>query len=273
MDSLKDNVVEVKFPEREFNVQSKSLPSEVQKETIERRVVLSDRDYEALGFILEMKFSAIEEIFEKFYKSTDESGSEVGFSYLKKRLVQLEQAGYLESIKAFSNKKRLYVATRDAYQVLKRVFPDRDYVKPHSFIDARTVVHDYLVLKMRLELEKRKGITSWISDRTLRKMPGAVSQLKGRYSPDGVYELPDGTKVAFEFEISTKAKIRYQEKIRKYVGWFREHRNDPNVFKKVHFVVVRDFVKINLEKQIGLNKDLFEIEKAQVYLPEIEGLK
>jgi hypothetical protein len=238
-----------------------------------RRIKLSARDFEILEFILEMRFASLDEVCAKFFKGSPNNKTVDGQWYAMKRLPQLEKAGYLGSSKRFSETKRLYFANLKAYFLLNYVFPEKNLPRPTETIDARTVVHDYIVLRLRLELEKREIARSWISDRSLKVQTGILGELSEGYSPDGIYKTSDGPSVAFELEIALKSKARYQDKIRRYVQWLREHRNNPEAFKKVHFVTTNESVKKHLDNFTAMYRELFKIEMVSEYITESVGLK
>ena len=243
------------------------------KATIEPTVVLSDRDFEILEFILEMKFASLEEIYEKFFKSIGVGGKEAGFHYAKKRLPQIEQAGFLKSTKNFSEGRRLYYAVQKTLSILQRAMPEKTLSRPSGNIDGRTVVHDYLLLKLRLEMEGRGLVSAWQSDRNLKVQTGILSQLGGSYAPDAIYTTSSGEKIALELEIAIKGKARYQDKINKYVGWIREHRNDRTAFKSVHYVMMNINGKKHIDHFTGMYGDYFKVEMAAQYLPVGLGLR
>lgn len=248
-------------------------PTKPKRQPKDRKIILSDRDFEVLEFVLEMKFASLDEVCEKFFKGSPADQNVVGYWYAKKRLAQLEQAGFLKSTKQHSESRRLYFVKLKAYQVLKNLYPEKNLPRPTESIDGRTVAHDYLLLRLRLELEKRHQAFSWISDRSLKMQTGILSQLSETYSPDGIYKPIDGPSVAFELEISLKAKSRYQDKIKRYVQWIREHRNDPTAFKKVHYVTTNESVKKHLDNFTAMYPDLFKIEMVTAYFTESVGLK
>lgn len=238
-----------------------------------KRVVLSDRDFEILQFILEMKFASLDEVCAKFFKGSPVDQNIVGYWYAKKRLSQLEKAGYLASSKRFSETKRFYFATKLAYSALSNLFLGQTLLRPIGSIDGRTVAHDYLVLRMRLALEKRGLCHSWISDRSLKIQTGILSELKAGYSPDGVYQPLQGPAVAFELEIALKSKARYQAKIKKYIDWIQRHSNTEGAFRSVHFVTTSAVVKAHLESFSAIYRSMFKIEMVGEYIDGEVGLR
>lgn len=102
---------------------------------------------------------------------------------------------------------------------------------------------------------------------------GILGKLEDAYTPDGIYKSIQGAPIAFELEIALKSKARYQDKVKRYVQWIREHRNDPSAFKKVHFVTTNEAVKKHLDNYTTIYADIFKIEMASNYFTESVGLK
>ena len=61
-----------------------------------KSVVLTDRDFEVLEFIMDMKFAGVDEVFEKFFKVTLSNEPAKSSLWAKKRLMQLEQGKFLK---------------------------------------------------------------------------------------------------------------------------------------------------------------------------------
>lgn len=268
------------FELKSTELKTKELLNELNKVSIGntqktpiKKLILSDRDYEVLEFVMDMKFASLDEVCEKFFRGSPIDSNVVGYWYAKKRLAQLEQAGFLKSTKQYSESRKFYYATLKSYFTLTNLYPEKILSRPSFAIDGRTVLHDYLVLRIRLELEKKHLAHSWISDRNLKLQKGSISTLSKSYLPDGIYKPIQGNAVAFELEISLKAKSRYQDKIKRYVQWIREHRHDPLAFKKVHYVVAKDVVKKHLDHLTAMYPDIFHIEPLNNYIKENAGLK
>ncbi len=267
-DQIKNRLINT--VQTEFNVENILLnqPANIykkQKTQILKNIILTERDYEVLKFILDMKFSSIHEVNEKYFKSSNSICSEVRNSYALKRMSKLEKDGLLKSTRAFDATKRLYFVTQKAYKILTQIYPDQNLIRPIRNIDGRTVVHDYYLLRLRLKLESEFKIKSWISDRRLKVENGLYSRLGEGNTPDAIYCDYLNQPFAFELEISVKAKSRYQDKIKKYVQIIREHRNSLEVFKKVHYIVFSDVTYKHLVEYTNLYKDFFKIEMATAY--------
>lgn len=231
----------------------------------DKGIVLSKRDFDILEFILDMKFVSLDEVFFRFFKI--KGGSDVAKNDLwtRKRLLQLEQAKFLSSIRSFSEATRFFVATLKAYYVLSNHKPGEQLSKPSRGIDQRTFLHDKLVLQARLHIEQNLKVTSWISDRKLRSSKELAGGLTALYVPDGIYMLPDNEKVAFELEIAVKAKGRYQDKVKKYVQLMRATSAQHKIFDRAHFVCAKDIVANHLIKETRIYGDLFKIETMDTF--------
>ena len=95
-------------------------------------------------------------------------------------------------------------------------------------------------------------------------MQGVHSLLGEGNTPDGIYTTNQNEKIAFELELSVKAKSRYEQKIRKYISIIRDHKNNIETFTKVHFMVSSDVTYKYLIQYSKLYKDFFMIEKINI---------
>lgn len=229
------------------------------------RIVLTNRDYEILKFILEMKFSSIDEIHFKFFKSSNSKGIRVGTSYVIKRLSQLEKEGFLSSTRAFNATKKLFYGTQKAQNLLSKIYPELNLPRSIKTIDGRTVAHDYYLLLLRLKLEESGKSNNWISDRKIKSSPELYGSLGKVNSPDGIYTNTENQKVALELEVSVKSKTIYKDKVSKYVNFIRSNYNDPNSFKMVHYVVFSHISFDLLTSYSSIYKQFFSIEMVGNY--------
>ncbi len=258
------NSVQTEFQIESLLKEGRKYLSESKKLTNKKMISLTKRDYELLYFVLEMKFCTYEEAYKKIYRTNVFDGSTNGPTYSIRRLSQLQKEGFLKSTRAFDASKRLFYGTRKSNNLLKKIFPERNVNRECTCIHGQTVVHDYYVLKTRLKLEESFGVTSWISDRSLKLVPGAYSEFDNGNTPDGIYVNPEGC-FAFELEVSVKSKARYQAKVRKYVDYIRANQVDPSVFKKVHYVVFSNAAFKTLNAYTAIYGSYFKIEKAEAY--------
>ena len=247
------------------------LTEEPKRKTVSKNVVLSERDLEVIEFIIDMKFASVEDIFEKFFKVTLSSQEAKSDLWARKRLLQLEQGKFLNANKVATEKISYYTATFKAFYALSNVHPEKAFVKPIGGFDMRTFVHDKLVLKCRLDLEKRFNVTSWISDRKLKSSAELSGGLSSIHIPDAIYTFPSGKRVAFELEIARKAKSRYVDKIRKYVQVMRSTEAAKKKFDVVHFVCTQDAVYDLLVKETKIYGGLFLIQTMNQFIAELSG--
>jgi len=234
-----------------------------------KNVELTNRDLEIIEFIIEMKFAAIEDVFERFFKVTQNQSVAKSDLWTRKRLLQLEQGKFLKAHKLHQEKTTFYTATSKAYYALSNIFPEKLICKPSLSIDTRTYGHDKTVLKFRLALESRLKVTNWLSDRKLRSFPDLTGGLSGVYVPDGIYTLPGGESIAFELEIARKAKSRYGEKIRKYLSLLRSSDTTKKKFECVVFVCAKESVRDQLVKETRIYGKHFRVLTMQEFITEL----
>lgn len=231
-----------------------------------KNVELTQRDFEIIQFIIEMKFSSVDEVFQKFFKVKLNSEPAKSQAWAKKRLQQLEKARFLKSMYSFSESTRLYVGTYKGYYALAQIKPLEFLVKPHLGFDQRVFSHDLQVLNCRLQLEESKSGLDWISERKLKSDPQVLKNLTQLYIPDGVYTSISGQKVAFELEIAIKAKSRYKDKIKKYINIIRSEKAEAKLFDRVHYVCAKDTLKSYLIKETRIYGAFFKIETLAEFL-------
>ena len=231
-----------------------------------KNVELTARDFEIIQFIIEMKFSSVDEVFRKFFKLKLNAELAKSQAWAKKRLQQLEKARFIKSVYSFSESTRFYVGTYLGYYALAQMKPLEFLVKPHSGFDQRVFNHDQQVLNCRLHLEESRSGSDWISERKLKSDPKALKNLTQLYIPDGVYTSTSGQKVAFELEIAMKAKSRYKDKIKKYINIIRSEKAEAKLFDRVHYVCAKDTLKSYLIKETRIYGAFFKIETLSEFL-------
>ena len=187
----------------------KSKPIEV--------ILLTSRDYEIINFVCEMKFASLEDIFEKFFKKLKDGSESKSLWWARERVTELYKHGYLNRIYSFNERKAYYLGTKKGYYELIKGYPSVIPTRPVESINFNTFAHDKLLLSLRLKMENKSQCSKWISDRTLSQFPELCPSIDKSYLPDAIYTTPSGEKIAFELEISRKAKKRYKEKIQSYV--------------------------------------------------------
>jgi hypothetical protein len=264
MNQLQNNV-QTEFEADGINQKNEKLISEDQKLPIKRGISLTQRDYEVLIFLVEMKFASLDEICFKFYRNCSNEPGEVSNTYVIKRLSQLIEEGFLKSTRAFDATKRLYYPTIKSYLLLLMLFPERKLPRPTKNIDGRTVVHDYYLLILRLKFEILKKSSYWVSDRTIKQTLDAYNELGGGNTPDGIYIDSNNRPVALELEVSVKSKAIYMEKVKRYVEFIRAHQARPEMIKHVHYVVFGEPSFKTLTAYTALYSNYFTIERASSY--------
>lgn len=248
-------------------------PSELEREQTSffkmkppKALELTDRDLEILRFVIEMRFSSVEAVFKKFFYVTRTEAVAKSQAWAQKRLSQLEKAKFLSAVYNFADRTKYFSGTLKAYYALSNLNPQLSLVKPTGGVDQRTFGHDRTLLDLRIQFEDRALAKDWISDRQLRATPELTGGLSGTYVPDAIYTTPSGEKVALELEISTKAKDRYREKVKRYVYLLRSSK-EVKPFQRVQFICATEVVKRHLERETKLYPEYFSVEPLGLYLP------
>ncbi len=157
-----------------------------------KRVILQDRDYEVMKYILEQKFLLRDQITKWFYKTQ---------SY--KRLWELMLSGYLKKEDVVLDPKDHFLITGLGLRALAE--RGVNGIRPASSIDIRFYFHDRTVTDLRLLFESIGLARDWKSEKVLR------SELSALKVPDGVFLSPAGKKIAFELEVAPKENKRYKK--------------------------------------------------------------
>lgn len=249
----------------ELNIEEKQLSSKKSKPT--EVILLTSRDYEIMSFVCEMKFASIEDIYEKFFKTLRDGSESKSMWWARERITELYKRGYISRSYSFYERKAYYLGTKKGYYELIRSYPTVIPTRPVESINFNTFEHDKLLLSLRLKMEKQNECSNWISDRTLSQFPELCPSIDKSYLPDAIYTTATGEKVAFELEISRKAKKRYHEKIQSYVKCLRLNKDSLSIFKKVIFFVTQESVKDLLDNEIKLYKQYFDIRFDNSILP------
>lgn len=230
---------------------------------------LTKRDLEVLRFVLEMKFVSIDEIYERFFKVKMNGEISKSNWWARDRVYQLKKQGFLRAVSFYTEARSFYVATSKAYHLLRESYSFEQICFPSSSIEIRTFRHDWLVTKCRLELEKKRGISSWVSEKVLKSEEGLLSGLPKKYMPDAIYSNSFGEKVAFELELATKAKARYQQKVRLYSKLMRQNETKSSKgFGKCLYVCQKDSVADLLRKFALPFGNQFEILMLSEFVSE-----
>ena len=184
---------------------------------------LTDRDLGIIGFLLDQKFASLEQLYFRFFDArkqvTDPLPSNLHVT--RQRLSVLRRAGFISTIKVYSEAKSLYLLTGQGFQVFQTRFPHDAYALPAKDVDFRSYEHDTKINDCRVAIEKTGKVMKWFSERRLR-MQGFESQfsyqkLPKEIVPDGLFISSKGERIAFEIETSPRKKIRYDEKKHSYL--------------------------------------------------------
>jgi hypothetical protein len=219
---------------------------------------MTSRDMDILEFILEMKFSTIEDIHSKFFKFTRTGQQSICLRWARERVAHLVKADFLKPVKDVCY-RTLYIVTQKGYFFLRNSRMDRIYSRPLLSVDGRTYNHDQKVIQIRTQLEENGLVTSWTSERQLAEIEEFKKYLPTEFRPDAIYEAKDGHKVAFELEIARKSKERYQQKIKRYIQLITDHTDRP-IFSKVHFVCEKQTVLDLIQDQAALFQTYFQFD-------------
>lgn len=217
---------------------------------------LTVRDLDIIEFVLEMKFSTIEDIHSKFFKYTKQGGKSLCLRWARERVANLVKANFLKVVKDVCH-KTLYIATTKGYLFLKNSRFGRLFSRPLADVDGRTYDHDQIVIQIRTLLEQNGKIVSWVSERQLSEFDEYRKYLSTEFRPDAIYKTKDGKKVAFELEIARKSKDRYQQKIKRYIQLMLENDKQP-IFDLVHFVCENETVMELIKDQTELFQSCFQ---------------
>ena len=223
-------------------------------------ILLKERDYEILRFLIEMKFARIDELHFQFFRRNQDNSISESTIYAWERLSALRRFGFINSVRHYDDARSYYLPTFKAYHAVLNRFPDRPICKPQLTIDMRTFFHDLQVLMSRMELEAKQNVSDWLSDRLLKCAMENQFGLSASQVPDAIFRLPNRERVAFELEVAQKAKAKYREKIARYVRLIRDSRADTEMFKQVYYRVYKKCVFEFLKAETRMFGGMFEIE-------------
>lgn len=227
---------------------------------LKERIRLTKRDIEILVFLLEMKFCSLDELYFKFFRFNLDGSESRSSWWARDRVNALRSLKLISTVHFYTEAKSYYLATRKAFKIVQGHLNGRSICKPTFRLDIRTFEHDKLMTQLRLDLEGRRIVQDWNSERLLSEDPKYKNILSREFRPDAIYLTYQGKKVAFELEISTKAKKRYQDKIKKYVSIMRSQGSDGKLFEAVHYVCAKVSVFDLLINETKIYKDFFKIE-------------
>lgn len=223
-------------------------------------VRIVNRDLEILRYLLQMKFSSVDEIHRKFFPGSIAKSRANAFRTTRDRLAILKRLGLITTTQSLFSRRQYFLCTWKGYYAVAREWDKFALPKPVLRIDIRTFDHDVAVQDFRLSLEESSGQIDWISERELKSGHPDFPSLGGAFTPDGGYRLPSGECVAFELEISQKARNRYIEKVSRYVDLFRNDEDFRTKVTKVHVLCLRQTVFDIWQDECRLFSEYFNLE-------------
>lgn len=240
----------------------KSVVQRKKKVPKSSRLILSERDFEILKFINEMKFADVQTIHAKFFKVTKTGESSTSNRWARERLVALEQHGLLKRQNLFCDARAWYLVARRGWYLIRDRCAGEMLPRPCHSIDIRTFYHDRAVLGARLKFEREGKVAKWISERELLAGLGKELGFSSTFVPDAIIVSPAGERIAFEVEMSLKSKERYQDKVRSYVYRIRNPRSLTEGITKVHYLIFRMPVLRRLQIETSLFTHYFKLEEG-----------
>lgn len=242
-------------------------PLEPKRSSSGRGFRFVSRDLDILEFILEMKFSDLEIIHQKFFSMTSSGTPSTSDTWARQRIQNLLKAGMLLKVSDVC-KQPLLTVTQKGFFYLQNRKPSDGRPRPLLSVDARTFEHDRIVSQIRIALEKSGACTSWISERTLYESEIITRQLSTEYRPDGIYLDFERKKVAIEVELSRKSKDRYTQKIKRYIRLMTENVSESRAFDTVHYVCQKPQILELLRSETQIYSSFFKFSLLSDFLKE-----
>ena len=188
-------------------------------------MILQDRDYKILDFILYQKFASLEMVYLRFFdlRESESAPPPKNFWTTRQRLAKLRRWRLLKTEPVLSSGKAHYLVTLLGLKVLQAKSEDVISVNVTKQIDFSLFEHDLRVGMVRVSLERRGKCQKWYSEKILRA--GPVSIRKGKYLhrfdrggiiPDAIFINSKGERVALELEVSRKGPSKLRAKINCY---------------------------------------------------------
>lgn len=235
--------------------------SEPKKDKTKSLMIVTNRDFEIIKFILEMKYSSVEDIYQRFFKINFLGMESLTNRAAYRRLQLLEENGYLISARNFTVNEKIYLATPKSYYLMMNISPSELFISyPLKKIDHRTFDHDHMLVQIRQKLESTEKVTLWMSDRYLKSKTEFNELNSLNIVPDAIYTTTDGQKVALELELTLKSKERYRTKIKSVVEYLRKIEAKPKAFQKVRFLCKTKAIFESISYESKLYSKYFQIE-------------
>lgn len=241
------------------------MPVISEKLPVARGFRFTDRELDILEFVLEMKFSTLEDIHSKFFKVTKWGSTSNSFVWARQRILKLVKSDYLQILSDVCAKP-LYVLTQKGFLFLKNSRLSKNYCRPLFEVDGRFFDHDQRVAQLRIALENSGVVKEWISERQLSEIDEVKKYLSAEFRPDGIYLTPEGKKVAFELEIARKSKERYQTKVKRYIQVMSEPQLASSLFDSVHYVCEKGKILDLIKSEVALYQPLFKFSLESEFI-------
>lgn len=241
------------------------VPYSIEKVTKIESFRITSRDLDILEFILEMKFSTIEDIHSKFFKFTKSGEQSSSLRWARERIANLVKSNFLSVVKDVCH-RTLYIVTSKGYLYLRNSRIDKVYSRPLQSVDGRTYDHDQRVIQIRSVLENSGLVKEWISERQLSEIDEVKKYLSAEFRPDAIYITPEGKKVAFELEIARKTKERYQTKVKRYIQVMSEPHLAASLFDSVHYVCEKAKILDLIKSEVALYQPLFKFSLESEFI-------
>lgn len=171
-----------------------------------KRLFLQERDLHFFRYCLEQKFLSINQLAERFFYPKPDTKHKNQAAY--RRVLILQKFGLLRIVPLPIHGPVIQVTPAGARELDIRGI---SHLPPATSVDLRTFEHDRRVTDVRILFDKMRLAAAWQSDRYLKSIfPHRV--------PDAIFVLSNGQKVALELEIARKAKDRYKNILKDYLG-------------------------------------------------------
>ena len=285
-DQLKKTKKEESLPEKESpKLTNKDILTSVTDVIYPKSpgLILQDRDYEILKFILEQKFSSLEAIYFRFFdaRKNPEDPLPKNLWTTRQRLAKLRGSALIKTEKVLSSGKAHFLLTSAGYKILSQRMSESFVIKPSQKIDFSLYEHDVRVMMIRAFLEARGKSKRWYSEKWLKATPIFIENYKYKFSkdlrPDALFINSKAERVALELEISRKGIRRIKDKVRLYEGLLREQDGflgnsmRPQVCHKVWVIVTKPAIYRGYKRaieEVASSPHLYRLDFYDEVIPE-----
>lgn len=165
-----------------------------------KRLFVQERDLEIMNYCLEQRFLTLEQVARRFFKPKE--GAKYPLHTAYRRMLTLQKFGMVNLVPYEPGGRRGVQTTDVGVQELQN-----QGIEPLTVcgINYATAEHDRRVTDVRIVFENLRLLSSWTSDRRLKRELVRVKRV-----PDAILGLKKGYRVALEVEIAWKGKERYE---------------------------------------------------------------